>query len=154
MQKIDFESQNFAIFNNFYASLHKTQKKSIGQQFGLYPKGRPCKMCNSVQQKLGHTKVPQPICKTAFSNRIYGFMKWGSPHLLQKTSSEYCRGSKQITAMKVADQRITIRENYFFYFTIQTRRNKKNKPEIIRKRLLTCLPHFFLKTHKCNLIIT
>ena len=33
MQKIDFESQNFAIFNNFYAS--KTQKNFIGQCSGL-----------------------------------------------------------------------------------------------------------------------
>ena len=57
MQKIDFESQNFAIFNNFYASLHKAKKKFIGQQFGLYPKGMPCQMCESVQQKLGHTNI-------------------------------------------------------------------------------------------------
>ena len=31
MLKIDFESPNFAIFNNFYASLHKTKKEFIGQ---------------------------------------------------------------------------------------------------------------------------
>ena len=28
----------------------------IGLVIGLEHKGRPCKMCNSVQQKLGHEK--------------------------------------------------------------------------------------------------
>ena len=44
-------------------------KKNIGQQFGLYPKGRPCKMCESVQQKLGHTKL------------YTFFAKWDNNHL-------------------------------------------------------------------------
>ena len=52
-----FTTKLAILFNNFYASLHNTYKKIIGQYFGLYPKGRPYKMCESVQQKLGHTKV-------------------------------------------------------------------------------------------------
>ena len=55
-QKIDFESQNFAIFDNVYSTEHKTQKLFIGWVIGLEHKRRPCKMCDSVQQKLVHTK--------------------------------------------------------------------------------------------------
>ena len=46
--KIDFESQNFAIFDNFYSTDRKTSKLFKGLVVGFGPKGRPDKMCNSV----------------------------------------------------------------------------------------------------------
>ena len=47
-QKIDFESQNFAIFDNFYSSDRKTKKLFKVLVIDFKPKGRPGKMCNSV----------------------------------------------------------------------------------------------------------
>ena len=43
------------VFEGIYTSVHKTQKKIIEQVIVLEHKGRPCKMCHSVRQKLGHT---------------------------------------------------------------------------------------------------
>ena len=39
-----------------YESIWKTLKKIIWQAIVLEHKRRPCKMCDSVRQKLGHTK--------------------------------------------------------------------------------------------------
>ena len=47
-QKIDFESQNFAHFDNFYSSDRKTHKLFNGLVVGFGPKERPGRMCNSV----------------------------------------------------------------------------------------------------------
>ena len=48
-QKIDFESHNFAHFEDFYSTDHKTEIffDELVVDFG--PKGRPDKMCNSVR---------------------------------------------------------------------------------------------------------
>ena len=45
-----------SFFDGIYTSVCKTYKNFIGQVIVLEHKGRPCKMCDSVQQKLGHTK--------------------------------------------------------------------------------------------------
>ena len=47
-QKIDFESQNFAHFDDFYSSDPKTYKLSSGLVIVFGPKGRSGKMCKSV----------------------------------------------------------------------------------------------------------
>ena len=47
-QKIDFESHNFAHFEDFYSSDLKTQKFFSGLIIDFGPKGRPGRMCNSV----------------------------------------------------------------------------------------------------------
>ena len=41
MLKKDFESQNFAIFDNFYSTNSKTLKIYKGLVVGFAPKGRP-----------------------------------------------------------------------------------------------------------------
>ena len=46
-QKIDFESQNFAHFDDFYSSDRKHLKLFSGLVIGFGPKGRPGRMCNS-----------------------------------------------------------------------------------------------------------
>ena len=48
-QKIDFESQNFAIFDNFYSTGHKTLKLDNVMVVGFEPKGRHGRMCDSVR---------------------------------------------------------------------------------------------------------
>ena len=48
-EKIDFESQKIAHFDNFYSSDRKNERFFSGLGFGLRPKGRPCRMCNSVR---------------------------------------------------------------------------------------------------------
>ena len=48
-QKIDFESQNFAHFDNFYSSDRKTQKLFKGLVIDFKPIGRPGRMCNIVR---------------------------------------------------------------------------------------------------------
>ena len=50
-----FESQNFAIFDNVYSTEHKTKKFCIGLVIG------PVKVCDSVQQELGHTNTNKLI---------------------------------------------------------------------------------------------
>ena len=47
--EIDFESQKFAIFDNFYSTDRKTSKLFKGLVVNFKPKGRPGKMCNSVR---------------------------------------------------------------------------------------------------------
>ena len=47
-QKIDFETQNFVIFDNFYSTNHKTEKLFDELVVDFGPKGRPGKMCDSV----------------------------------------------------------------------------------------------------------
>jgi uncharacterized protein with ParB-like and HNH nuclease domain len=47
--QIDFESQNFAHFDDFYLSDPKTYKLSSGLVIVFGPKGRPDRMCNSVR---------------------------------------------------------------------------------------------------------
>ena len=47
-QKIDFESQNFAHFDNFYCD-RKTQKLFNGLVVGFGPKERPGRMYDSVR---------------------------------------------------------------------------------------------------------
>ena len=46
--EIDFESQNFAIFDNVYSTDRKNQKLFKGLIVGLGPTGRPGRMCDSV----------------------------------------------------------------------------------------------------------
>ena len=46
--EIDFESQNFAIFDNFYSSDSKTQKLFNGLVVGFGPRGRLGRMCDTV----------------------------------------------------------------------------------------------------------
>ena len=50
MQKIDFKSQNSVIFNNFYASLFKALKISLGSSLAFDLKGGPVK-CAKVCDK-------------------------------------------------------------------------------------------------------
>ena len=45
----DIESQNFAIFDTFYSTDHKTLKLFKGLVINFGPKGRPGKMCDSVR---------------------------------------------------------------------------------------------------------
>ena len=47
--KIDFESQNFAIPDNFYSTDRKIKNFFKGLVIGFRPKGRPGRMCNSVR---------------------------------------------------------------------------------------------------------
>ena len=47
--EIDFESQNFAIFANFYSTDRKTSKVFKGLVVGFGPKGRQGRICNSVR---------------------------------------------------------------------------------------------------------
>ena len=48
LYKIDFESQNFAHFGDFYSIDHKTKKLFSRLVIGVGPKGRPGRMCNSA----------------------------------------------------------------------------------------------------------
>ena len=43
----NFESQHFAIFDNFYSTNRKTSKLFNGLVVGFGPKGRPVRMCDS-----------------------------------------------------------------------------------------------------------
>ena len=52
IQIIDFESQNFTVFDNVYSTEGKTQKLFIGLDIGLERKRRPYIMCDSPRQKL------------------------------------------------------------------------------------------------------
>ena len=45
----DFESQNFAIFDNFYSTDRKTLKLFNGLVVDFGSKGRPGAMCDSVR---------------------------------------------------------------------------------------------------------
>ena len=45
----DFESQTFAIFDNFYSTDHKTYKLFQGLVVGFGPKGRPGRLCDTVR---------------------------------------------------------------------------------------------------------
>ena len=45
----DFESQNFAVFDNFYSTDRKTKKLFKGLVVGFGSKGRPVGMCNIVR---------------------------------------------------------------------------------------------------------
>ena len=47
-KKVDFESHNFAIFNNFYSTDRKTYKLFKGLVVGFGHKERPGRMCDSV----------------------------------------------------------------------------------------------------------
>ena len=49
IQIIDFESQNFPIFDNFYSTERKTQKLFKLLVVGFEPKGMPGKMCEIVR---------------------------------------------------------------------------------------------------------
>ena len=49
MKKIDFESQNFEIFDNFYSTDRKTKKHFNELVVGFEPTGRPGRMCVSVR---------------------------------------------------------------------------------------------------------
>ena len=45
----DFESQNFATFDNFYSTDHMTSKLFKGLVVVFGPKERPGRMCHSVR---------------------------------------------------------------------------------------------------------
>ena len=47
-QKIDYESQNFTIFDDFYSTDPKTQKLFNGLVVGFGPKGNPGRACAIV----------------------------------------------------------------------------------------------------------
>ena len=44
----DFESQNFAHFDNFYSIDNKTEKLFDGLVVDFRPKGRPGRICDSM----------------------------------------------------------------------------------------------------------
>ena len=54
-QKIDFEIQNFAIFDDIFSTERNCKKTFIGVLSGFEHKGWSCKVCESVRQKCGYT---------------------------------------------------------------------------------------------------